>query len=96
MGHEPRPTVRYWAVSVANSRTAWVAVGTVVVGVLALPDVVAVIPLRYLPAVTAVIGAVNFVLRLATVRPVAFIAPGATVPVDVPKVGPPDPPVVGD
>jgi hypothetical protein len=90
------PTVRYWAVSVLNSRTAWVAVGTVLVGVLALPDVVAIIPLRFLPVVTALIGAVNFALRLGTVRPVAFIAAGATQPVDVPKVGPPDPPIVTD
>jgi hypothetical protein len=90
------PVVTYWAVSVLQSRTAWVAAGTVLVGVLALPDVVAVIPLRFLPFITALIGTVNFGLRLLTVRPVAFIAPGATQPVDVLKVGPPDPPVVTD
>ena len=89
-------TRTYFAVSVLNSRTVWVAVGTVLVGVLALPDVVAIIPLRFLPVVTAIIGAVNFVLRLSTVRPVAFIAPGATLPIAVAKVGPPDPPTLGD
>jgi hypothetical protein len=90
------PTVTYFAVSVLSSRTLWVAVGTVLVGILALPDVVAIIPLRYLPMVTALIGAVNFALRLATVRPVAFIAPGATQAVSVAKVGPPSPPLVTD
>jgi hypothetical protein len=90
------PVVTYWAVSVLQSRTAWMAVGTVVVGVLALPDVVAVIPLRFLPFVFAIIGAVNFVLRLNTVRPVAFIPPGETKPIEVIKVGPPAPPVVTD
>jgi hypothetical protein len=49
-----------------------------------------------MPIVTAIIGAVNFGLRLSTVRPVAFIAPGATQPVTVPKVGPPPPPLVTD
>jgi hypothetical protein len=87
------PTVTYFAVSVLSSRTLWVAVGTVLVGILALPDVVAVIPLRYLPMVTALIGAVNFALRLATVRPVAFAAPGTLTPVKVPKLEPPAPTV---
>jgi hypothetical protein len=88
-----KPVVTYWAVSAFNSRTLWVAVGTVLVGVLALPDVVAIIPLRYLPVVTAIIGAVNFGLRLATVRPVAFAAPGTLTPVKVPKLDPPAPAV---
>jgi len=85
----PPPTVTYWAISVAHSRTVWVAVGTVLVGLLALPEVVAIIPLRFLPIITAVIGAVNFALRLATVRPVAFIAPGSTQAVEVARIDPP-------
>jgi len=95
MAEEPR-VVRYWAVSVLNSRTAWVAVGTVLVGLLAVPEVVAVIPLRFVPIITALIGAVNFVLRLNTVRPVSFIAPGTSAPIEVARVGPPDPPVITD
>jgi hypothetical protein len=94
---ELMPATRtYFAVSVLNSRTMWMAVATVLVGLLALPEVVAIIPLRYLPALTALIGAINFVLRMVTVRPVAFIAPGTSAPVEVPKVGPPDPPLVTD
>lgn len=91
-----RQTRTYFAVSVLSSRTVWVAAGTVLVGVLALPEVLAIIPLRYMPVITALIGAVNFGLRLVTVRPVAFVLPGATVPVEVPKVGPPSPPLVTD
>jgi uncharacterized membrane-anchored protein len=86
-----KPTVTYFAVSVLSSRTLWVAVGTVLVGILALPDVVAVIPLRYLPIVTAIIGAINFGLRLVTVRPVVFAAPGTLTPVQLPKLDPPAP-----
>jgi len=87
----PPPTVQYWAVSVLQSRTIWVAAGTVLVGVLALPEVVAVIPLRFLPMITALIGAINFGLRLVTVRPVAFSAPGTLTPVTVAKLDPPAP-----
>lgn len=86
-----KQTVSYYAISLFSSRTVWVAVGTVVVGILALPDVVAIIPLRYLPIVTAIIGAVNFVLRLVTVRPVVFAAPGTITPVAVPRLDPPVP-----
>jgi len=38
----------------------------------------------------------NMGLRYLTVRPVALIAPGTTMPIAVAKLSPPDPPVVGD
>ena len=84
-------TRTYWAVSILQSRTVWMAIATVLVGVLALPEVVAVIPLRFMPIITAVIGVANFGLRLVTVRPVTLSLPGTLTPVEVPKLDPPAP-----
>lgn len=88
----PPQTVTYFAVSILTSRTAQFAVLTATLGILSLPEVLALIPLRYMPALLAVIGVINLGLRKLTVRPVAFIAPGETHPVEVPKVGPPEMP----
>jgi hypothetical protein len=89
-------TVQYWAISVLGSRTMWVGLVTFGAGVLSLPEVAALIPLRYLPAVLAFAGFTMMYLRTTTQRPVAFIPPGATTPVEVPRVGPPAPPVMTD
>jgi hypothetical protein len=90
------PTVTYWAVSILNSRTFWVNAATGTVALLSATDVVTVIPARWLPLAGALVAALNIVLRLGTVRPVALIAPGETKPIQVAKIAPPDPPVVTD
>jgi hypothetical protein len=89
-------TVQYWAVSILTSRTAQFAGFTILLGILSLPEVLALIPLKYMPLLLAAVGVINFILRKLTVRPVAFIAPGATAPVLVPRIDPPAPPVVTD
>lgn len=81
-------TVTYWATSILISRTAWFSALTTLVGILALPEVMALIPLRFMPALLALTGVITFVLRVLTVRPVAFIPAGWTAPVEVPKIEP--------
>jgi hypothetical protein len=87
-------TVQYFAVSILTSRTAQFAALTAIIGILSLPEVWSLIPLRYLPFALAFVGVVNLGLRKLTVRPVALIAPGKTTPVQVEKIGPPPPPTV--
>lgn len=84
-------TVQYWAVSILSSRTAHFAFLTFLAGVLSLPEVLALIPLKYMPFVLASVGIINLALRKLTVRPVVFSAPGTTTPVDVARIGPPPP-----
>jgi len=92
---QPPATVTYFAISLFSSRTTWLAVFTFLSGVLALPQVFAVIPLRWLPFFMIATGVVALILRTVTVRPVALIAPGSIVPVQVAKLEPP-PPLVTD
>jgi hypothetical protein len=93
----PAPkTVGYYAVSILTSRTAIFATLTFLAGVLSLPEVLALIPLRYMPLILATVGVINLGLRKLTVRPVAWIAPGDTQEVRVKKVGPPPPAKVTD
>jgi len=90
------PVVTYWAISILSSRTAQFAALTFLAGALSLPEVLALIPLRYLPLLLMLTALVNFGLRTITVRPTAFIAPGATKPIEVARIDPPAPPVVTD
>jgi hypothetical protein len=95
----PPPVVTYWAVSVWNSRTVRINAALLfvtVVPLLADPDLLTLIPARYLVLYAIGVKVLNVYLRTITTRPVAFIPPGDTVPVAVPKVGPPDPPGTGD
>ena len=95
----PPPTVTYWAISILNSRTFRINAGLLfvtVVPLLADPDLVALIPVRYVVLYAAAVKVLNIYLRTITKRPVAFIPPGDTKPELVPKVGPPDPPAMGD
>jgi len=92
----PPPTVTYYAISLFSSRTFWWNFANAIVALLSLSEVTTLIPPRFLSLQLAVVASVNLYLRTVTVRPVALIAPGQTVPVAVPKVGPPDPPLVGD
>lgn len=82
-------TRTYMAGSVASSRTILFSVLTIIGGILAIPELAAIIPLRYAPYMLTVSGVVAVILRLITVRPVAFVAPGNVVPVEVPKIDPP-------
>ena len=90
------PTVTYFAQSILTSRTAQFAALTFLLGVLSLPEVLALIPLRYMPLLLAVVGIVNLGLRKLTVRPVVLSLPGTVTPVEVPKLVPPAPGVSTD
>lgn len=92
----PPPTVTYWAVSLFSSRTFWVAVLTAAIGLTAEPELLALVPLAWLPRILLGVGLLNMVLRKLTVRPVVLAAPGTAVPVDVPRIDPPAPPTVTD
>lgn len=93
---EKSQTVTYFAVSILSSRTAQFATLTFLVGILSLPEVLALVPLKYMPLLLAAVGIINLGLRKLTVRPVAFIAPGDVQRTTVAKVGPPDPPASTD
>jgi len=89
-------TRTYWAVSLFSSRTFWAAVLTAAIGLSAEPEILALIPLGWLPRILIGVGLANMVLRKLTVRPVAIIAPGKTTPIEVKSISPPDPPLVSD
>lgn len=84
-------TRTYFAMSVLNSRTMWLNVIPIVVGILSMTDVVALIPSHYMPMYTMIVAALNMILRTQTVRPVAFSSPGSVTPVQVAKLTPPAP-----
>jgi len=85
-------TRTYYAVSILSSRTFWVAVLTVGAGLVAEPEVAALIPIAWLPRILIGVGLVNMVLRKLTVRPVVLDSlPGTLTPVLVPKLDPPAP-----
>ena len=93
----PKPTVTYWAISLFNSRTFRINAGLLFVTLVPLlvdPELVSMIPPRYLVLYAALVKVANIALRLVTVRPVALIPPGDTVPIEVPKIDPPT--TVGD
>jgi len=88
----PAPSLRqvnYWAVSIFTSRTFFLMAAS-------LSEVTTLIPPRFVPLWSMVVALVNLYLRTATVRPVAFIKPGETQAVLVPRVGPPVPAKLGD
>jgi len=79
-----RQTQTYYATSLWTDPQNLASTLSTVVGLLALPEVVALIPLRYMPLILAISGAASFILRTWTgVRPVAAIAPGQIKPIDV-------------
>jgi hypothetical protein len=92
-----RPETRtYYAISLFSSRTFWWNAANGLLALLSLSEINVLIPPRFVPLQLAVVAMVNLYLRTVTVRPVAIIAPGDTKPITVPKVGPPDPPLVTD
>jgi hypothetical protein len=92
----PPSTVTYWAISILSSRTFWLNAAAFLVAVLSATDVLPIIPARFLPTSTAIVAALNIVLRFATVRPVALILPGTTKAIAVAKIDPPAPATVTD
>jgi len=82
----PAPTVTYFAISILSSRTVWLNAVAGVVAILSLTEVVVLVPLKFMPLYSAVLAVANIGLRAITVRPVAFIAPGQTVPIPVVKL----------
>jgi hypothetical protein len=79
-----------------SSRTMWFNGANFLLAALSITEVATLIPPRFLSLQLAVVAMINLWLRTQTVRPVALILPGQTVPVPVPKVGPPPPPLVAD
>lgn len=106
----PAPSLRqvnYWGISIFDSRTFWfnainliVAAGPpvadAILAALSLPEVVAMIPAKYMPLQAAVVAVGNVWLRMKTVRPAVYMDRGETKPVLVPRLGPPDPTKVTD
>lgn len=95
MSETPR-TVTYWGVSVFSSRTMWFNAANLVLAALSLSEVATLIPPKYLSLQLAIVAMINLWLRTVTVRPAVFIAPGATAPVEVEKIGPPPPAALSD
>jgi hypothetical protein len=77
----------YVAKSLWSDPTNIASFVSIAVGILALPEVTAVIPLEAMPFILAISGAVNFALRTwNAVRPVANILPTQTTAVQVKKL----------
>lgn len=91
-----RPTINSWAISVLQSRTMWFNAASLAIAILALTEVAALVPVRFLPLQAAIVAAVNLWLRTVTTRPVAFVGPGETAIVQLPKIDPPAPKAVTD
>lgn len=89
-------TVTYFAISIFSSKTFWVNAAAFLIAISSLTEVVTIIPLAYMPMYSAAVAMLNLYLRTVTIRPVALIAPGATKPVDVPRIGPPPPALLTD
>lgn len=82
-------TQTYYAKSLWSDPQNLASIASMAVGVLALPEVTAIIPVRFMPAILAVSAVLSLVLRITTgVRPVANIAPGEVKPVEVDKLKP--------
>jgi len=89
-------TRTYFAISILSSRTFWFNAANLCVAVLSLTEIVVLIPPRYMPLQAALVAIANMYLRTVTVRPAAFIAPGTSTPVTVPKIDPPPPATLTD
>ena len=76
----------YYAKSVLGSKTLWTNVVLFVIAVLELTEVINVVPAEWHGAMLAIGAILNVALRIFTVRPVAFVAPGDVKPVSVESV----------
>lgn len=79
-------TVNYRAKSVAKSWTIIFNVLATIGAILGADELKALLGPQALTYVTATITAINVILRMWTVRPVAFVAPGNSKPVAVAKL----------
>lgn len=76
-----------YARSMFSDWTNIAATVQVIVGLLALPEVRAIIPLTWMPAIVALSGALTVILRTWTAtHPVAAISPNQVRPVEVTKL----------
>jgi hypothetical protein len=73
----------YFAKSIFNSRTLWVNLAMFLVAILETNEVIQIIPEWAMNYFVAFATVVNVALRIFSVRPVAFVAPGETKPVEV-------------
>jgi hypothetical protein len=90
MPEEPQMQT-YYAKSMWTDPTNLASIAACLVGVLALPEVVAVIPLKAMPIILALSGALNFILRTYTaLRPVANIKPTEMKPIEVKQLNRPE------
>jgi hypothetical protein len=83
---EPRKQVTYFAKSIFVSKAFLFNALMGILGILAIPEVLALIPARYMPHILAFTATGNVIIRRFTVRPATFILPGETQPVLVDKV----------
>ena len=83
----PTETQTAYAKSAFTDPQNIASVITFLLAALALPDIVALIPLKYMPAITAVSALASLWLRTAYgVRPVAAIAPREVKPVEIKRL----------
>jgi len=92
----PRQQVTYFAISILSSRTFWFNAANFLVAALSLTEVTTIIPQRFMSLQAMIVALINLWLRLSTVRPAAFIAPGTAAPTVVDRIGPPPPAKMGD
>lgn len=76
----------YFAQSIFVSRTFWVNVAIFIVAILRETEISSLIPAVLQEHLLAVAAVINIALRVFTVRPVAFVSPGDTTPVQVPSL----------
>lgn len=80
-------TQTYYAKSAFSDPQNIASAISTLVGILALPEVAAIIPLTWMPTILAISGALSLILRtFFGVRPVAAIPPGDVKPVEVKRL----------
>lgn len=88
--------VTYWAISVLSSRAMWLNLLAFLIALSSLTEFTTLLPPRFLPPLGCFVAVANLWLRTQTVRPVAFIMPGKTKPIEVVRIGPPPPDIMTD
>ena len=53
-----------------ESKTFWIAILSLLVAILAMPEFTAIVPLEWLPAIQIGIAGINIALRLITTKPI--------------------------